>query len=142
MRYIYNISKENTVCIYVWTCASHSKIYYDMRVFPVYCFLRHLVGLECHILTNYKYCLCYISTSCCAVSRRDRCLFIRHVAQSLINDKSWDLKTISYIWNISWIINSKHTQSILQLCTRDSLGLSYVFRTIWTILWKLRCLTH
>lgn len=97
MRYIYNISKENTVCICVWTCASHSKIYYDMRVFPGYCFLRHLVGLECHLLTNYKYCLCYISTSCCAVSRRDRCLFIRHVAQSLINDKSWDLKTISYI---------------------------------------------
>lgn len=50
MRYIYNINKENTVCIYVWTCASHSKIYYDMRVFPVYCFLRHLVGLECHLL--------------------------------------------------------------------------------------------
>lgn len=54
MRYIYNISKENTVCICVWTWASHSKIYYDMRVFPVYCFLRHLVGLECHLLTNYK----------------------------------------------------------------------------------------
>lgn len=51
MRYIYNISEENTVCICVWTCASHSKIYY---VFPVYCFLRHLVGLECHLLTNYK----------------------------------------------------------------------------------------
>lgn len=24
MRYIYNINKENTVCIYDWTCASHS----------------------------------------------------------------------------------------------------------------------
>lgn len=35
MRYIYNISKENTVCIYVWTCASHSKIYYMTCV----CFL-------------------------------------------------------------------------------------------------------
>lgn len=50
MRYIYNISKENIVCIYVWICALYSKIYYDMRVFFVYCFFRYLVGLECYFL--------------------------------------------------------------------------------------------